>query len=371
MTDKERLYKAHLNDMFGIVSIDEFSMKKVDSVLQRLLQCLPNNGKLYKYRSIEGMNFEYAYDGLEHGYLYMARASSLNDDLDSALIFNPEKEVKDAADYFFANPWLYLENWVQTNIDQPIFRSAYDYQTYKNVLACLDRENYIMDIEKAVEQLVANGATKEQARKYIEKLQNFTDGIIEQHKEQVESAASAFVNFNRNNRENVYVFSMSEDYDSNSMWGLYANSNKGFCIEYDYNKVLKMPEEVKRRLISLYRVVYTDQLDEFSFMDMHKYMLTGRTDKDLLYKANMNMLTKMITKHSDWKGEKEWRIFLCNLDDNNKIYADIVSGVIIDERIIKEANAQKLIDLCRKKDWSVRVRKKNITAVSHVYEEMR
>ena len=74
MTDKERLYKAHLNDMFGIVSIDEFSMKKVDSILQRLLQCLPNNGKLYKYRSIEGMNFEYAYDGLEHGYLYMARA---------------------------------------------------------------------------------------------------------------------------------------------------------------------------------------------------------------------------------------------------------------------------------------------------------
>ena len=65
MTDKEALYKAHLDDMFGVVSVDEFSSEKVDAVLARLLQCLPNDGKLYKYRSIEGQAFDYAYDGLE------------------------------------------------------------------------------------------------------------------------------------------------------------------------------------------------------------------------------------------------------------------------------------------------------------------
>lgn len=371
MTDKEALYKAHLDDMFGVVSVDEFSFEKVDAVLARLLQCLPNDGKLYKYRSIEGQAFDYAYDGLEQGYLYMARASSLNDDLDSTLIFDPEKEVKETADYFFSHPWLYLENWVKTNSDQPLFRSAYDYHTYQKAMECVDRENYTMDIDKAVEQMVALGATKEQARKYIEKLNALTDGLIEQHKAQVEGAASAFINFNQNNRENVYVFSMSEDFDSNSMWGLYANSNKGFCIEYDYNKLLKMPYEIKRRLINLYRVVYEDQLGEYSFMDMHKYMLTGKTNLELFRKANMEMLTKMITKHSDWQAEKEWRIFLCNLDDNNKIYADLVSGVIIDERVIQEPNALKLIELCRKRGWTVKVRKKNRTAVNHVYEELR
>ena len=38
MTDKESLYKAHLDDMFGAVSVDEFSCEKIDAVLARLLQ---------------------------------------------------------------------------------------------------------------------------------------------------------------------------------------------------------------------------------------------------------------------------------------------------------------------------------------------
>ena len=42
----------------------------------------------------------------------------------------------------------------------------------------------------------------------------------------------------------------------------------------------------------------------------------------------MQTLTYMITKLSRWKEEKEWRIFLFNLDEKNKIFADIVSGLI-------------------------------------------
>lgn len=75
--DKKKLYNEHLDEMFGSTELDKLDEKDVDRIAARLLGCLPNNGKLYKYRSIEGEAFEYAYDGLEKGYLYMAKANTL------------------------------------------------------------------------------------------------------------------------------------------------------------------------------------------------------------------------------------------------------------------------------------------------------
>ena len=80
--------------------------------------------------------------------------------------------------------------------------------------------------------------------------------MIEQSRERVELSTSNFVNFNRINRENIYVFSMTEDYDSNAMWGLYANSNKGFCIEYDFQKAKLFSIELKKKIINTYKVIY-------------------------------------------------------------------------------------------------------------------
>ena len=88
--------------------------------------------------------------------------------------------------------------------------------------------------------------------------------------------------------------------------------------------------------------------DEYSFSDMLQYYLGGKRDDKLLKRANMQTLTYMITKLNRWKEEKEWRIFLFNLDEKNKIFADIVSsGLILDERIMNSENGIKLINLAK------------------------
>ena len=369
MISSEELYNQHIQEMFGTTSIEDLTESETDRRLNRLLLCLPNNGKLYKYRSIDGDAFKNAYDGLEKGYLYMAKASTLNDDMDSVLTFDPEIEVIKTADYFFDNPWLFLEEWIRANPDKRIFRNLYDRYTYDKLLSCVDRKNFIMDYSKAVSLLMSEGVSEEQAREYISKIEKYIHDLIEQSKERVELSTSNFVNFNRINRENIYVFSMTEDYDSNAMWGLYANSNKGFCIEYDYQKAKTFSVDLKKKIINTYKVIYRETLEEFSFLDMHKYVLTGKTNQELLKKANMDMLSKLITKQIDWKYEKEWRIFLCNLDNENKIYADMVSGIIIDERALKETNTTLLIDLAESKDWTIKIRKSNKSATGHIYEE--
>ena len=54
-----------------------------------VLNIFPNNGKLYKYRSLQGESFENIYDCLEKGYMWIGKASALNDDFDSNFFGNP------------------------------------------------------------------------------------------------------------------------------------------------------------------------------------------------------------------------------------------------------------------------------------------
>lgn len=100
---------------------------------------------------------------------------------------------------------------------------------------------------------------------------------------------------------------------------------------------------------------------------MLQYYLGGKKDDKLLKRANMQTLTCMITKLSRWKEEKEWRIFLFNLDEKNKIFADIVSGLILDERIMNSENGIKLLNLAKEKNWSVTIRKRTRIGTEHLY----
>ena len=61
---------------------------------------------------------------------------------------------------------------------------------------------------------------------------------------------------------------------------------------------------------------------------------------------------------------------LCNLGENNKIFADIVSGIILDERVLEMGNGKKLISLAKERNWAIKVRKKNRLGTGHIYEEL-
>lgn len=367
----DEFYKEHLQEIFSIADINTYSEEDIEHALDRLLKCLPNNGKLYKYRSIEGQAFDYAYDGLKNGYLWMAKANTLNDDLDCALMFDPIKEIDGMKEDFFTRPWYYLDNWVKANIDQLQWGKPSNFKAYTQVMECVDKETWELDRQKAVKTLVKNGSKAEQAEKYINELLNLVQREVENHSQQLKDVTSSIFNFNDINREDTCVCSFSEIYDSTVMWGLYANSSKGFCIEYDYNKVAELPLKERIMLRSLYKVIYEENLPEFSFKTTTAYMISEQKDMQLYKKANEEMLTRLVTKTSNWMQEKEWRIVLANLGKKQKIYADIVSGIIIDERVLETDNAKKLIALAKEKYWTIKIRKKNYTGTKHIYEELK
>ena len=158
---------------------------------------------------------------------------------------------------------------------------------------------------------------------------------------------------------------MTEDYDSDTMWAYYANSNKGFCIEYDYKKALLQSLESKQKLCSIYRVVYKEEPEPFSFMRIFDYVARGAEDQEEYKRIAFDFLTKMLTKKDGWKHEKEWRILLPNID--NKLCVNLVSGIIIDDRAINTDNGKKLLELCEQKGWTVTVRTPNVIQTKHKY----
>jgi hypothetical protein len=148
------------------------------------------------------------------------------------------------------------------------------------------------------------------------------------------------------------------------LWAYYANRNYGFCIEYDFQKAKTLPVEFKRKLIRFYRVRY-QEAQEFSFIPLLEWYLGGKEDQEAFGEENYHTMVSLITKLPDWKHEKEWRLFLCDVE--NKLQVDLVSGLILDERILGHPNTCSLISLAKERGWRLTVRRKNITNTRHIY----
>ena len=363
---KEEMYQQHKEEMFGTNQIDEYSDEEIERVLGRILLFLPNNSKLYKYRPIEGEGFNHAFDSLEKGYLWMAKACTLNDDLDSILNYDVEREIGLMKKQWEEVPWKYFYNWVKFNANQLIVNTA-ALPSIEILLRSIDRTTWQLNKSLAIKELAKLGGDFRKARGYIEEMSEFIRQQINESVKRLESGNSGINNFNSDLRSGLYIFSLSEEYDCNTMWAYYANNNKGFCIEYDFAKVKKLDMSVKRKLISIYKVRYVKELEKYSFELYNKFFSCDKEDYALLKNANYDIVNKMITKESKWEHEKEWRLVLCYLDDQ-KLYADIVSALIIDQRIIESENANKLISLAKERKWEVRIRKTNKTGTQHLYE---
>lgn len=374
MTDeKEKIYEEHKSQIFRSKSFDDYSADEIEEAFSRVLMYLPNDAKLYKYRKFEEKSFKYAYDSLEQGYLWLSQASEFNDDYDSTLNYNPEEEIIKIKNYLLGNPGLYLKHVYNNAYSGIKFgKTKMDHFYFGKVIDCVDYETGVIDEEKAVNLLETLGILRKTAKDYIKSIKQFIDDLITKNDELAKKIADNFLDFNKSTRNSTYVYSMSESYDINSMWAYYADSNKGFCIEYDYNKAKSFPIEEKKVLINTLKVNYNKWEKEFSFIKLLKYFLTGKKDDELYLAANKEIIEELLSKEENqWSHEREWRILLSNAE--NVFFADLVSAIYIDERCITDKNCkencEKLIELCKTKKWKIILRKTNRTNTAHTYEK--
>ena len=115
-------------------------------------------------------------------------------------------------------------------------------------------------------------------------------------------------------------------------------------------------------------MIYVDKVQEFSFAKIDRYFFHEFQDKELYVEINKELLGQLLSKEIGWRNEKEWRLLEFELTDN-RLYADLVSGLIIDERVLQTDNAQTLIRLAKDRGWNIKVRKMNVLGTKHYYEK--
>ncbi|MBS0588974.1 MAG: DUF2971 domain-containing protein [Proteobacteria bacterium] len=178
------------------------------------------------------------------------------------------------------------------------------------------------------------------------------EGISGEEKEKIISELSAierklsleiFSRFNRSMQRRVKICSFSSRVDSVVMWGHYADSHKGFAIEYD---VTNWPQGDLHRQI-LYPVIYKQDI-----FDSTKFHLQNALGKDV---NNRHFcIVSSIRKSPDWSYESEWRFVL----PVNQFYLDMdylmpkPSAVYIGAKI-ESINKTRLLEIAKRKKMPI------------------
>lgn len=116
------------------------------------------------------------------------------------------------------------------------------------------------------------------------------------------------------------------------MWAHYADSHRGFCIEYDFTDYMTKKTEVQSLV---FPVEYSKQrvsIDEnvFDKVDLVNFDDKGKEDITRLF------VSGLFTKHISWKKENEWRSIAVLKDqslDNRKIPAFKVKSISLGNKM--------------------------------------
>jgi hypothetical protein len=124
-----------------------------------------------------------------------------------------------------------------------------------------------------------------------------------------------------------------------TMWSHYANHHKGFCIEYDIEKI--QHGDMGRRM--LFPVIYSDAM-----FDCTKFL--APTVKDLSNFNNLYPILQAIYKSPEWKYEMEWRlVFIAGVIRAESDYPmPSTSRVFLGARI-SDKDRVKVLSVCQSK----------------------
>lgn len=226
---------------------------------------------LYKYRSFSSSHL----DAFKKGVLWRSAAERFNDPNDAAVSFNLDRflvedlSAKDFIDFVKeTSPEIELgQRWKPRKLNRPIRQSDW--------------------VRKSILNLLEEEAISEAQRNDLVDL--FAGLLRKQSEDHVRQMSASF-------RKGYSILSLSETFSSNVMWAHYADTHKGFVIEYDFDAL-----ESERLRRACYPVFYTRKM-----RDATRYI--ARADPDDY--NNLFGIYMCLIKQKDWSYEKEWRIIV-------------------------------------------------------------
>lgn len=198
--------------------------------------------------------------------------------------------------------------------------------TYKNCTID-DLFNYIFYQVKRGKEAKKQSATEEDLRKEaLDLLHRVLEGEI--------LNGNSFLSQSMEDHKNKFledicglgILSLSERKDDLLMWAHYAACHKGYCLEFDKEKLEEWVKSIREtnKFIKLAKVIYNESYP--TLRDYMEYVCRGPgSSLDELF---------LLRKSSHWEYEKEWRIIISIdvKDSNSQRYQfpeNMLTGVIL------------------------------------------
>ena len=149
----------------------------------------------------------------------------------------------------------------------------------------------------------------------------------------------------------MMVYCLCEDYKNQALWSKYANNNKGFCIEYKFDKSNEFSNDIKKYIFNLFPIVYGKK-KQFNILVFFEKAIDNlmfrKSNSDIPLEDTLELNKQLLTKDSSWKWQKEWRIVLKYEDKNNRQPAPFISKIIIGSQTPKKL-INDLKEICKGK----------------------
>ena len=272
---------------------------------------------LYKYLTEERV------DVLENSKIRFTQPIYLNDEYEALPIF---KQIL-TTDGFDTH----LKNKIGQTSDY------YTKELIKEALPFLNNEQ----INKILENPNVNALVSESFNTLVDQFKNVLTTEI------FSANSDASKHFKDSASKKFGILSLSEVFDSQTMWAHYANQNKGFIIGFNtsnpfFNQRIAESDEIR----FVRPVSYSPERPIWPTLD------SETTEKDF----KNSMINSLLTKNIDWSYEREWRMIMPLERANSIISTDIHLFNYPPESITKiifglntnDATKEKLINIVRR-----------------------
>ena len=332
--------------------------------LKHVLSVAPN--RLYKYRVCNDNNLKI----LKERKAWFSNPRTWNDPIDVTVLYNLEKEVQELEENFdnlvvkFA--FSFINKYIESFCKQKKFVTA---DKVKEVYYSSFAGDSKFNPDRMINYLEPIVGWKPARQITVKTQEAFMQTSSPEFKEQVINGFKRFLGFN-DLKDKVLMYSLSETYNNNHQWAIYADGGKGFCVGY----LLKPKNITEESLFMNLTPIYYGEKKELSLFKLLneslEYLCRPEGITDLINQEMENLYVSLNIKSPEWNGEQEWRFSVVKDQvSTNKIDFDFAEAIYLGETIETEWKI-KLIEIAKEQHLEVYQRKLDKLGGTWIYEKL-
>ena len=337
-----------------------------DEINERL-RYVPHK-KLYKFRKCSPRNFR----TLKENCIWMAPGKDFHDLTDSTINIDFKRNGKQIEAWLKDNYPLLAFEFSQSLCAQLGVEMPYSYENFLEYMEFfLDKNGDVIEDKEAA--FLRSHAPEEELHRMDQmllSLQQARQNLSRQEDGLTNIFADAIENMRTAMRNKSLIYCMTEGYDNASLWENYADTYKGFCIEYSFENFNSQSFEVYKNLAHLFPMTYRVRKPYFNmvpFIEGFFYQLfTGDTSwqQDSAINADLNM--QLYYKRKEYEFEHEWRFAISDKFESKQPFPFV--SALYAGKDIKPGNLRRLCSVAQKLNVPVYRQALNRTNNGFIYE---